>query len=286
MWESQDSSKKTKTLYLVATPIGHLDDLSLRAKEVLKTVDLIICEDTRHSQKLLFHLNIKKELISLHKDNEAKIVDSLFKKIQSYNSVALISDAGTPAISDPGSLLVRKAHEEGMKVLNVPGPSSLSCALASCGFLSPRTLFVGFLSRDKKEEAFQMWKKVAPCLVVFFESPKRVIETLEDIKASLGLVEVCVSKEISKIHENHYFGLISEVISRLTQAEKSDKGEYVVCVNLTPQNIESLEVEKALKEVATLMDLGLSHKNACQYVSEHYDVSKKELYKQTLKPDL
>ena len=173
------------TLYIVSTPIGNLSDLSTHAQNILSTVSFILCEDTRHSLKLLNHFGIKNNLESLHIHNEKNKLDYLLDKLinSDTHSAALVSDAGTPAICDPGSYLVAAAHEKNIQVIIVPGPSSMSSALAACGFIQPRSLFSGFLSKNKSEQfaEFKMWVNVSPCIALFFESPRRVLETLKNL---------------------------------------------------------------------------------------------------------
>lgn len=178
--------------------------ISPRAKETLASVNFIACEDTRHTGKLLNYFNIKAQLESLHTHNEKIKCSYLIEKLinSPEKCAAIVTDAGTPCISDPGSLLVAEAHANGIQVMSVPGPSSMTSALAACGFIQPRTIFSAFLSRSKKEQNFEFarWKTISPCIALFFESPKRILATLDNMDEFFKSdeLEVCVSREISK----------------------------------------------------------------------------------------
>lgn len=227
----------TGILYIVATPIGTLSDLSPRAKEILSQVSFIACEDTRHSGNLLSHFEIKSQLESLHVHNEKNKSSYLIEKlIQSpQKCAAIITDAGTPCISDPGSLLVAEAHNQGVLIQSIPGPSSITSALAACGFIQPRSLFSGFLGRTQKEQfdEFNRWRMISPCIAVFFESPKRLLaslKNLDDFFTNQNTL-ICVSREISKKFEEHKTGKIKEVLNYFLM-QKEIQGEFVICVNI------------------------------------------------------
>jgi 16S rRNA (cytidine1402-2'-O)-methyltransferase len=215
------------TLYVVATPIGNLRDISTRALEVLNEVDLIACEDTRQTIKLLNHFGIRKPLTSYHDFNEEKRAEELVSRLRGESSVALVSDAGTPAISDPGYRVVRLCRERGIPVIAIPGPNAAAAALSVSGLPSDEFMFVGFLPSKKnaRREKLTALANVA-CTLVFYEAPHRIEAVLEDMQDVLGDREVCIAREITKVHEEHLFGKFSEV-------RKSVKGmgEFVVVVS-------------------------------------------------------
>jgi 16S rRNA (cytidine1402-2'-O)-methyltransferase len=266
-------------LYLVATPIGTLGDFSMRAQEVLKKVDVVACEDTRHSGQLLQHFGIQKKLLSLHEHNENERTNQVLSLLGNGESVALVSDAGTPAISDPGAQLVNAVHSEGYAVLSVPGPSSLSAALAAGGFLAPRKLFVGFFPRNSKDQRDEIlvWQKVTPCVVVFFESPRRLLATLKVLQNELpSLARVCVSREISKRYEEHIRGSangIHEVLAKRDQVV----GECVVQIEL-PKTQSEVTLEESVAAAQKLLEGGLSIKESSKKSAVEFGFRSKDIY--------
>ena len=281
------------TLYLVSTPIGNLSDFSSHAQSVLSQVDFILCEDTRHSLKLLNHFGIKSHLESLHLHNEQGRAHAIVEKIlHSKNQcAALISDAGTPAICDPGSYLVAAAHEQGVQVIVVPGPSSFPSAIAASGFIQPRTIFSGFLSKSSKDQfsEFKLWVAASPCLAVFFESPKRLKQSLENLskffsenkdKYELNSLEVCVSREISKKFEEHRRGTLASLLTEYDSVENL-QGEFVVCVNLNKVEDQQNKVtlEFAANEACLYSQVHqVPLKKSCKEIAEKYGFSSKEIY--------
>ena len=216
-------------LYIVPTPIGNLDDITLRAIKVLEDVDLILCEDTRRSKKLLNHLEIKSQLRSHHKFNEHKEVKIIVDKIKEGNNVAVISDAGTPGISDPGFLIVRTCLENDIEVECLPGASALIPALIISGISADKFIFEGFLPVKKGRKT----RLSALCLetrtMIFYESPHKLLKTLLDFESSFGPErKVSVSREITKLFEETLRGSIKELIN--IYANKKPKGEYVIVV--------------------------------------------------------
>src|SRR5262245_34471530 len=204
------------TLFVVATPIGNLADITTRALETMRSVDLIACEDTRHTIKLLNHFGIQKPLVSYHDFNERRKADELADRIQAGLCVALVSDAGTPAVSDPGYRLVRACRERGLEVIAVPGASAAVAALSASGLPSDEFLFVGFLpakatARIEKLESL----RDLSLTTIFYEAPHRIHEMLEDVLKVFGDREVCVFREMTKIHEEVLFGRVSEVKDRV-----------------------------------------------------------------------
>lgn len=266
-------------LYIVSTPIGNLEDITLRALRILKEVDLIAAEDTRHSSKLLNHYGIKKPLISYWSEKEKVRSEEIIKRLQSGQSVALISDAGTPGISDPGEVVIRRALDEGFDVIPVPGPSALIAALSVSGLPMREFTFVGFLpskktQRRKTIEELSLEKRT----LVFYEAPHRVIETLKDMYDIFGNRNIAVFKEITKLHEEVFRGTLEKVISEIE--ESTIAGEFVIVTE--GKGEKGVSLEDALKEVTSLMKKGKGRKEAVSIVSKAYGLSKKELYDRSI----
>jgi 16S rRNA (cytidine1402-2'-O)-methyltransferase len=215
------------TLFLVATPIGNLGDISRRALDTLSQVDLIACEDTRHTIKLLNHFGIEKPLKSYHDFNEEKKAEEFAEKLTGDMQIALVSDAGMPAICDPGYRIVRLCRERGISVVAIPGPNAAITALAASGLPSDEFIFVGFLPPKRMARREKLTKLVTvTCTLVIYEAPHRIDESLEDIQVVLGDREVCIAREITKVHEEYVFGKLSETRNRITAL-----GEFVVIVH-------------------------------------------------------
>ncbi|MBI5638816.1 MAG: 16S rRNA (cytidine(1402)-2'-O)-methyltransferase [Nitrospirae bacterium] len=268
------------TLYIVSTPIGNLEDITLRALRILKEVDLIAAEDTRHSLKLLTHYGISKPLISYWGEKEKIKAEETIKRLLSGQSVALISDAGTPGISDPGGVLIRKAIEEGIRVVPVPGPTAVIAALSVAGFSTEEFIFSGFLpprqtQRKKVLEELSLEKRT----VVFYEAPHRVLDTIADMAEIFGQRRAVVIKEITKLHEEVQRGPLPEVSARLRDSRIM--GEYVIVVE-GRQGESGVSADEALKEIGSLMKKGIRRKDAVSRVAVQYGLSKKELYDRSL----
>ncbi len=225
-------------LYLVPTPIGNLDDMTMRAIKVLQNVDLILAEDTRTSSKLLHHFNIQKKLTAHHKFNEHKTVETIVNKIEVGENIALISDAGTPGISDPGFLLVRKCIENDIEIECLPGATALIPALVNSGLPSDRFCFEGFLPQKKGRQ-----KKIQSLIeeertMIFYESPYRVLKTLEQFCGFFGSHRLAsVSRELSKIHEETKRGTLRELLDYFKSS--TVKGEFVIVVEGTKNKSKS-----------------------------------------------
>ena len=216
-------------LYIVPTPIGNLDDITIRAVKVLEDVDLILCEDTRRSKKLLNHLGIKSQLRSHHKFNEHKEVEFIVEKIKKENDVAIISDAGTPGISDPGFLIVRTCLENEIEVECLPGPTALIPALMVSGISGDKFSFEGFLPVKKGRKARLSFLSLESRTMIFYESPHKLLKTLIDFENTFGLErKISVSRELTKLYEETLRGTISEI--RNVYKTKKPKGEYVIVV--------------------------------------------------------
>lgn len=262
-------------LYIVSTPIGNLEDITLRALRILKEVDVIAAEDTRHSLKLLNHYGISRPLISYWGEKEKLRAEEVIARLCSGQSVALISDAGTPGISDPGSVLIERAVAEDITVIAVPGPSALIAAISISGLALKEFTFIGFLppqksQRQKKLEELLMEKRT----LVFYEAPHRIVETVEDIKELFGERKAALIKEITKFHEEVIRGDLSHIAGVL--AGKTIAGEYVIVVEGRAD--EQVSFEEALKEVKALLKKGRHRKEAAKLIAVQYGLSKKELY--------
>ena len=215
------------TLFVVATPIGNLGDITPRALDILKKVDLIACEDTRQTIKLLNHSGIRKPLTSYHEFNEEEKAEDLADRLAGEENIALVCDAGTPAISDPGYRLVRLCRERGLPVIAIPGPNAAVAALSASGLPSGEFIFIGFLPAKKTARLEKLASIVnVPCTLVFYESPHRIETVLEDMQEVLGDREACVAREITKIHEEYFFGKLSQVKNQVKAL-----GEFVVVVS-------------------------------------------------------
>ena len=217
-------------LYIVPTPIGNLDDITIRAIETLKNSDLILSEDTRHAKKLLSHYKISTKVKSYHLNNEHKKVDEYVELMLQDKRISLITDAGTPCISDPGFLLVREAIKKGIQITCLPGPTALIPALVLSGLSSDAFIFEGFLPRKKGRKT--KLKEISQNLIttIIYESPYRIIKTLTDLLEFTGSNrEVSISREISKIYEETFRGTVSDALDYFS--DKKIKGEFVICIN-------------------------------------------------------
>lgn len=270
-------------LYVVATPIGNLEDISPRALRVLGEVDVIAAEDTRHSRKLLDRYGISTPLVSHHQHNQSKTVGRLINRLRKGENIALISDAGTPLISDPGATLVRSAHDCGAKVIPIPGASALTCALSVCGFEISQFHFEGFLPA-KRLARIQRLKELAVqnCCLVFFEAPHRIKQSLKDMAEVLGQDHpACIVREMTKLHENIHRGSVGELSQQFCDQPASRRGEFVVIVKHSAEKKREIspEVEKNL---SILLD-ELSPKKAAKVAADIFGLGRNALYKQTLK---
>lgn len=268
------------TLYLVATPIGNLEDITLRALRILKEVDLIACEDTRHSRKLLNHYGITTALTAYHQHNEEPKAERLLEKLQNGKSIALISDAGTPGISDPGYRIVVACRNAGLSVVAIPGPSALISALAISGLPTDSFTFAGFLpakSTARREALARL--RAESRTTLFYEAPHRLGETLAEIVAELGEGrEVAVARELTKMHEELVRGRAGEVQSHFAAHEI--KGEIVLLIGpATDAGTPTMTVKEAL---AQLLSEGMLLRQAVKQVAKAYGLPGDEVYKEAL----
>lgn len=276
------------TLYIVGTPIGNLSDMSERAIQTLENVDYVACEDTRVSINLLRHFGINKKLVSYHKFNEKGKSNSIIDDLKSGVSVALVSDAGCPCISDPGSILVNEAILNGIEVIAIPGPSAVITSLMVSGMDTTSFTFYGFLERENKKitESLEKIKNDSSNIAVIYESPKRIIKTLEKIKEVLDNPKVCLCNDLTKKFEKKYYGLVSDVIDELNNNPNHELGEYVLLIeknvvdkenkNAFDVGIEGLIVDEMIKYNCTMKD-------AVKTVSEKYHYNKNIVYDASLK---
>lgn len=275
------------TLYIVGTPIGNLSDMSTRAIETLENADYIACEDTRVSINLLRHFGINKKLVSYHKFNEKGKSNSIIDDLKNGQNVALVSDAGCPCISDPGSILVNEAIENNIEVIAIPGPSAVITSLMTSGMDTTSFTFYGFLERENKKitESLEKIKNDSSNIAVIYESPKRIIKTLEKINEILDNPKVCLCNDLTKKFEKKYYGLVSKVIDELNNNPNHELGEYVLLIEKNVVNeenkntfdvgIEGLIIDEMIKNNCTMKD-------AIKLVSEKYHYSKNMVYDASL----
>jgi len=270
------------TLYLVATPIGNLADITHRALQVLKDVDLIACEDTRHTHKLLNHYGVNTKTISYHEHNEQQRAAELIDRLQQGTNIAVVSDAGTPSISDPGFRLVRAAIENEIVVVPVPGPSALITALIAAGLPTDEFFFAGFLpSRTSARRTRLTELQSIPGTLIFYEAPHRLAATLKDAYEILGEREAVVARELTKLHEEIRRGLLSKLAADYT--EKTDiRGEIVVLID---RNVIGASVNNTTS-IATLVDQferdGMDHRAALKKAARELGLSRAEAYRKLL----
>jgi 16S rRNA (cytidine1402-2'-O)-methyltransferase len=271
------------TLYIVSTPIGNLEDITLRALRVLREVDLVAAEDTRHSLKLLNHYGISKPMISYWKEKERVKSGEIVEKLKGGASVALISDAGTPGISDPGAVLIERAIEAGIEVRSVPGPSALVAALSVSGLDTSRFTFVGFLPSAGNQRRLALEDlSLETGTMVFYEAPHRLVKTLAAMSEIFGERKAAVVKELSKVHEKVFRGPLPSVAE--TMKEMKVAGEYVVLVE-GRSFVAPRSNDEALQEIAALMREGVRRKEAAKKIAADYGMSAKELYDRSLRED-
>ncbi|HOA79954.1 MAG TPA: 16S rRNA (cytidine(1402)-2'-O)-methyltransferase [Defluviitaleaceae bacterium] len=271
-------------LYLCATPIGNLEDISYRAVRILKEVDLIAAEDTRHTKKLLNHLNINTPLTSYHEHNKKTKGPVIIEKLKEGLNIALVTDAGTPGISDPGEDLVRLAYENNIKVVPIPGPSALICGLIISGLSTNRFVFEGFLPTDNKERKERLDKlKKEDRTIILYEAPHRLLKTLESLYEVLGNRNISIIKELTKKFEEVYNCTISEGINYYKEYEP--KGEFVLVIEaLSKDEIEEMETKKwdnltIEAHYDFYIKQGIDNKEAIKQVAKDRKISKREVYK-------
>ena len=271
-------------LYVIGTPIGNLDDLSKRVIDTLNSVDYVACEDTRNSINLLRYLGINKKLVSYHKFNEKGKSNTIIEDLKSGKNIGLISDAGCPCISDPGSILVSEAVDNGIDVISIPGPSAVITSLMSCGLDTSSFTFYGFFPRENKEtkELCEKIKSDSSKLGIIYESPKRIMKTLEVLNNYLGDINVCLSNDLTKKFEKKYYGTISNVINELNNNPNYEKGEYVLIIEPVKESKKDSQVSVESLIIDEMVNTDCSMKEAIKLVSEKYGIPKNNVYQSSL----
>lgn len=274
------------TLYVIATPIGNLQDISKRALTIMENVSFILCEDTRVSIKILNHYNIKKKLVSYHKFNEEQKLSSILEKLENGEDIAIISDAGTPLISDPGYLLVKACRERGIKVIGIPGPSAIITALSIAGINTTNFSFYGFLSTNNRKFENEIEGILASKVnaIVLYESPKRIVKLVEKLITHFPNSKLFIASDLTKLHERSFYGLIEEVYKEISRDPNIEKGEYVLVLEKEyikdkkeeEMSYESLLIDTIIKEKVTM-------KEAINIVSKKKKIAKNILYNASLK---
>lgn len=268
-------------LYICATPIGNLGDITMRVLETLKRVDFIAAEDTRHSRKLLDHYGIKTPLVSYHQHNEKKRTAELLQRLKQGQQAALISDAGMPGISDPGQTLIQACLEEGLPIDVLPGPNAALTALVLSGLPTDSFVFLGFLPLQKSERNKILEKiRELPFTVILYEAPHRLIRTLEGIREALGEREAVVARELTKLHQTVHRGSLENLLEIFDDIPP--KGEC--CVLLAPCHEAQKEGQPAdwLRELEELEAEGKDSKEAMKIVAMRYGISKRDIYQARL----
>ncbi|OUL26228.1 16S rRNA (cytidine(1402)-2'-O)-methyltransferase [Nostoc sp. T09] len=273
---------KPGTLYVVATPIGNLEDITFRAVRILQTVDLIAAEDTRHTGKLLQHFQIKVPQVSYHEHNRTSRIPELIEHLANGKAIALVSDAGMPGISDPGYELVKACVEAGISVVPIPGASAAITALSASGLPTDRFVFEGFLSaksqqRRKYLESLQTESRT----IIFYESPHRLRETLQDLGDTLGSDrQIVLARELTKFYEEFWRGTVAEAIAHYSQREP--QGEYTLVVAGTPATQPQLTEAELKAELQQLIAQGISRSQASRQLAKFTSLPRRQIYQLAL----
>jgi len=268
-------------LYITATPIGNLEDITLRALRILKEVDVIAAEDTRHTRKLLSHFEISTPLISYYREKEQEKAFQLLKRIAAGESIALVSDAGTPGISDPGAVLVRLAQQNGINIVPVPGPSALATALSVSGISDSSFLFLGFAPSKKSQRKSLLTSLIThPHPIIFYESPRRIQELLKDILQIMGDRNSFWGRELTKAHEDLQAGKISDLLAKAEDGKS--RGEFVLIVH--PGEVMRAEGENLLELLTWYRkNTSLSVKDVSRKLAGDLGLSRSAVYQDALK---
>ena len=270
-------------LYIVGTPIGNLSDISARALETLEQVDVIACEDTRVSRKLLTHFDIKKPLISYHAHNEKRMGEEILQKLFDGQQVALISDAGMPCVSDPGEALVALCAQHGIEIQVIPGASAFVAALALSGLPSGRFVFEGFLPVATKERRLRLQQlKEEPRSMIFYEAPHKLKKTLADFQETFGERNISISRELTKRFEQTLRLTLTQAIAYFTAHEP--RGEFVLVVEgAAKQEVDTVDIASALLRLQEEIDAGTPRKQAIKEIAAETGIAKNLLYSESLK---
>ena len=273
---NQKSYDSTASLYLIPTPIGNLDDITIRSLKTLEMVDFILCEDTRESSKLLNHFHIKKKLVSCHEYNEDKIKEYIISELEKGKNIGLITDQGSPVISDPGYIVSKAVIDHHFNVVALPGATAFVPALTSSGIAPSSFLFYGFLqTKESKIKTELMSLSKLPYTLIFYEAPHRIEKTLRYMLEVFGNRNISVHREISKLHEEIYRGTIQELISSVSDL----KGEFVLIVEGNHQDIDYSGLS-VLEHIQLYLDDGMSEKDAIKVVARERGVAKSVIYKE------
>lgn len=280
-----DSAVQRGSLYLVATPIGNLEDITLRALRILKEVDRIACEDTRHTLKLLNHFDIQKPLVSYHEHNEVTRASELVFAMERGASVALVSDAGMPLVSDPGHRLVNLAIRHHIPVVPIPGPSALLAALAASGLSNEEFLFLGFLPARSGERQRALERlRIEDRTLILYEAPHRIHDTIADAVAILGDRPACLAREVTKVHEEFRRGKLTEIFQTLDEGPV--KGEMTLVIGPVEQGAPGTAINTAQSLAARVDELmhqaKLDRKEALKLAAKERGMSKRDAYRQLL----
>jgi 16S rRNA (cytidine1402-2'-O)-methyltransferase len=278
--EHKNNSEDTGVLYICPTPIGNLEDITLRVLRILKKVDLVACEDTRRTGQLLNYYQIQKRMISYHEHNEVTRTDELISFLESGLDIALVSDAGTPGIADPGFVVVRAALKYGIRVTALPGPCAAISALVMSGLPTDRFLFYGFLPRKATKRVAEIERlRGNDGTLVFYEAPHRIIPCLADLLRVLGPRPAALIRELTKMHEQMWTGTLEELLDRATDCPP--KGEIVLLVQGAKEE-ETMSNHDVVKLVRELMELGLDKKTAITVTAKQTNLPKKDVYDQVV----
>lgn len=273
---SQKSYKSDNNLYLIPTPIGNLDDITIRSLNLLREVDIILCEDTRVTGSLLSKYDIKKKLISCHEYNEDRIKTEVVNLLISGKKIGLVTDQGSPIISDPGYRVVEEVIRNNLNVIGLPGATAFVPALISSGISPSKFLFYGFLnSKSSKQKQELNSLKYLPYTIIFYEAPHRIKETLENMLELFGNRKICLARELSKIYEEYYRGTITEILEDIEKI----KGEIVLIVegNTEKVDYDNLDI---LEHINLYLEDGMEEKEAIKKVAKERNVAKSIIYKE------
>ncbi len=287
MNSTSSQSTPTGILYVVATPLGNLQDISLRAIEVLKEVDLVAAEDTRRSRQLLSHFGISARMESYHSDSSAAKTQRIVEQLVAGKRVALLSDSGTPAVSDPGAELVCQATAQGVKVVPIPGPSAVTAAFSVAGISASGFLFTGYPPRKtsaKRQFLEQIAAHSRP--VVLYEAPHRIVDTLQLLAEICPQRQVVLARELTKMHEEIRYGPVGEIAQAISSQEP--RGEFTLVLNPAPQPAPSRQVSEGnvQEAVEAMLEAGLSHRDAAQIVELLTELSRNEAYELVQRLDI
>lgn len=265
-------------LYLVATPIGNLEDITLRAIRILEEVDIIVAEDTRQTLKLLNHLKISKPMISFHRHSTEERIQEIIDKLKEEKNIALVSDAGTPVISDPGEEVVKEALKENIEIIPIPGPCALIAALIASGIDAKEFCFLGFLPLNKKTRKDKLNEiKLSKITTILYEAPHKIIQTLNDLKEITEKRKIVLAREITKIHEEYISGTAEELIERINDP----KGEFVIIIDKNTESVSNMFDSMDLKQHYEYYErLGFGKKEIIKKIAKDRKVKKDEIYKE------